>query len=310
MRTKAPVIFDESAKIIQKTRASAHPDAADYDYVRDEFAARLVQRLPDIRRNFTRALDLGCGSGHIARMLAVESIPADILDKGNIEAFDNYSGCAGTTVGDLYTKIPKDDSSVDLVLSSNWLHWINDLGAVLREVNRVLTPDGCFLGCMPCMGTLIELRIALQMAEDEVKGGLSGRISPFVKANEMGSILERCGFKFTTIDTERAVIRYKDIHALMKHLRGMGESNAISRRNIHAGRKLFERAGEIYAEKFTHEMGGVTATFDNVYFIGWKKDQGQTKPLERGTGGVSLADLVKGSGSSDTKSGNGKKKAS
>jgi len=42
----------------------------DFDYLRDEVAARLVDRLNDITREFPVALDLGANTGNIVKQLS------------------------------------------------------------------------------------------------------------------------------------------------------------------------------------------------------------------------------------------------
>lgn len=71
-RPRAPLIFDEAAKAAQKGAAAAAPDAATYDYLRDEVASRVVERLHDMARRFPRVLDYGCGGGHVLRALDQE----------------------------------------------------------------------------------------------------------------------------------------------------------------------------------------------------------------------------------------------
>ena len=60
-------VFDRNAKRMQKNRAAVAPDVATYDYLRDEVAAHIVDRVCDVSRFFSRALDVGCGRGHIAK---------------------------------------------------------------------------------------------------------------------------------------------------------------------------------------------------------------------------------------------------
>ena len=68
-------IFDRNSKRLQKNRAAASPDAATYDYLKDEVAAQMVERVCDVARHFPLALDVGCGRGHIAKVVS-----ADLLD--------------------------------------------------------------------------------------------------------------------------------------------------------------------------------------------------------------------------------------
>lgn len=95
----AYAVFDRAAKTRQRNRAALHPHSRDADYLRDEVADRLVDRLlvrwwfprrglpasiqpkltppspgkkQDIKRRFVNILDLGSGSGHVAKFLDKE----------------------------------------------------------------------------------------------------------------------------------------------------------------------------------------------------------------------------------------------
>ncbi len=63
-------IFDRNAKRLQKNRAALSPDVATYDYLRDEVASHVIDRVCDVSRFFTVCLDVGCGRGHIAKVLS------------------------------------------------------------------------------------------------------------------------------------------------------------------------------------------------------------------------------------------------
>jgi hypothetical protein len=67
----APIVFDTSVKARQKERAAGDKDAREFDYLRDEVAARVVDRVGDMARTFPHALDMYCGSGHILRALQI-----------------------------------------------------------------------------------------------------------------------------------------------------------------------------------------------------------------------------------------------
>lgn len=70
----------------------------------------------------------------------------------------------------------------------------------------------------------------------------------------------------------------------------MGESNAAFNRPLHLSRDTLAAAAAIYNEMYKKEKG-VSATFQIIYFVGWKPAPNQPQPLERGTGQVSLKDL-------------------
>jgi NADH dehydrogenase [ubiquinone] 1 alpha subcomplex assembly factor 5 len=64
---------DRVAKKFHRDIAALRPEESRAtDYLRDEVAERLVDRLLDIKRRFPRILDLGSGSGHIIKYLDSE----------------------------------------------------------------------------------------------------------------------------------------------------------------------------------------------------------------------------------------------
>ena len=71
--------------------------------------------------------------------------------------------------------LPFANNTFDLAVSCLAMHWINDLPQAMREVQRVLKPDGALVAAMLGGETLFELRCALQLAETE-RRGVSGRM--------------------------------------------------------------------------------------------------------------------------------------
>ena len=73
----------------------------------------------------------------------------------------------------------------------------------------------------------------------------------------------------------------------------MGATNALLERTRRpATRRLFARAAEIYAERFSDPDGRIRATFSLVWMSGWAPDASQQKPLKPGSGKVSLAKIL------------------
>lgn len=177
-----------------------------------------------------------------------------------------------------------------MVVSSLSLHWVNDLPNCFKQIFNALKPDGVFMAVIFGGDTLYELRSALQLAELERKGGLSPHISPFVQVQDIGSLLNRAGYKLLTIDTDEMVFRYPSMFELMFDLKGMGESNAAFNRPLHLGRDVMVAAAAIYEELYKAEEG-VNATFQLIHFIGWKPGPNQPKPLERGSANASFKDI-------------------
>lgn len=62
-------VFDRATKLKQRNRAALQSGYDDYEFIRDHFAEQLVDRLLDIKKEFSVAVDVGCGAGHILKHL-------------------------------------------------------------------------------------------------------------------------------------------------------------------------------------------------------------------------------------------------
>ncbi|MBP7777833.1 MAG: class I SAM-dependent methyltransferase [Acidobacteria bacterium] len=93
-----------------------------------------------------RALDVGCGEGRFCRMLRQRGVDAVGLEPtpallATARARDGH----GTYVEGVAEHLPFDDQSFDLVVSYLTLIDIQDIQAAIREMARVLRPDGTLL---------------------------------------------------------------------------------------------------------------------------------------------------------------------
>src|SRR4051794_10568024 len=158
--------------------------------VLEDAAERLLDRLDDTTRRFSRALEIG-GRGVVAPRLRARGIPF-------VVSLDLSAGMAaragGLAVAGDEEWLPFAPESFDLGGASLSLHWVNDLPGALVQLRRVLRPDGLFLAALPGLGTLQPLREALAAAEAELRGGLSPRVSPFPELRDLAGLLQRAGF--------------------------------------------------------------------------------------------------------------------
>lgn len=288
-------IFDRNAKRLQKERAALNPDVELYDYLKEEVGFRLADRIIDIKREFTNAADIGCSRGFLSKHIMAESVQHLTLCDTSPTMLAQAQGTPGLKLTKLEVdeeKLDFPDNSLDLIISSLSLHWVNDLPGCFSKIMRSLKPDGVFIASLFGGDTLYELRSSLQLAEIERKGGLSPHISPFTQIRDVGALLNRAGFTMLTIDTDEIVVGYPSMFELMWDLKGMAENNAAFNRPAHISRETMLAASAIYKELYAKD-DGVTATFQIIYFVGWKPGPNQPKPLERGSGDVSLKDLGK-----------------
>jgi len=287
-----PVLFDRALRRRRLDRAAATFSSA--SYLKARAAEDLVARLAAINRRFERAADLGARDGSFAKALAL----SDAADKiGWLIETDLSRSMLGRDAGARLVvdeeRLPFAPASLDLIVSSLALHWINDLVGALIQIRHALKPDGLFLGAILGGATLTELRQALTVAEVEIVGGAGPRVSPFADAHDAASLLQRAGFALPVVDVDTVTVRYGHSLSLMADLRAMGEANALFERPATPlTRRILARADEIYRERFSQPDGRIVATFEIITLTGWAPHESQQQPLRPGSAKMRLADAL------------------
>ncbi|MBW7835208.1 MAG: methyltransferase domain-containing protein [Sphingomonadales bacterium] len=269
------IVFDRRS--VARHRARAAKGFATHAFLHEEIATRLLERLGDVNRVFPRALALGLDlPARPGAELTISGPPA----RAPQLLFDEEA-------------LPFAPQSLDLIVSNLALHWVNDLPGALLQIRQTLRPDGLFLGALLGGETLKELRQAFLEAEARVEGGASPRVSPFADVRTLGGLMQRAGFALPLVDADTITVTYADAFALMRELRGMGETNAhVGRRKSFTRRQTLIAMAEIYRDRFGGADGRIPATFQVIYLTGWAPHDSQPKPLKPGSAQVSLVEAL------------------
>jgi SAM-dependent methyltransferase len=272
--------FDRGLRRLRRDRAARSGD--DADYLHRLAVDELLDRLEGVKRDFRRALDLGCGGGYAARRLRECGLEVVSCDSGA-----EFARRGGGVQGD-EDRLPLADGSFDLVVSVGALDSVNDLPGALLLIRRALKPDGLFIGAIAGAGSLPRLRQAM-LAADSLEGGASPRIHPQIDLRAAGDLLARAGFALPVADCDRVEVRYPHLMRLVEDLRGMAATNILSDRSRRPlGRAALSAALGEFAS--TADADGKTAeTFEIVYLLGWGPAPDQPKPAPRGSATASLA---------------------
>jgi SAM-dependent methyltransferase len=266
VRSVEPILlFDRRAWRSHRDRAAR---SGCVEFLHAEVADRLVDRLDDIAREFRLVLDLGAHHGALSRALVrrpgVERVVTADPSIGFLTRLDGLRIVADPEL------VPFRDSSFDLAISALALHWVGDLPGALIQLRRVLRTGGLFLAAMLGGSTLVELRTVLLEAELTEEGGASPRVSPTADLADIAALLLRTGFAMPVADAEKITVTYPGALALMRDLRGMGETNALAaRRREPLRRATLVRAAELYAARFGTPDGRIPATFEILLLTGW-----------------------------------------
>lgn len=286
-----PQLFDRT--VLRQRRDRAAPRLQDYSFIAQRAFEDMCDRVESITRDFDRAAILGGGPGRVQQLTqrhAAEKI-GWWMQSDLSEGVARTLGPRACAIDE--EALPFKPQSLDLILAPLSLHWTNDLPGVIKQIQLALKPDGFFAGAVLGGQTLTELRRSIMLAENELTGGVSPRISPFAGTFDMAALMQRAGLTMPVCDIDRVTVRYDHAFALMADLRGMGETSVLSERaRKPASRRLFQRAAELYQLNHADADGRIRATFEIIHFAGWAPHPDQPKPKRPGSATHSLAEAL------------------
>lgn len=275
------VPFDRRLRRVRRDRAAGR--FADADYLHRLASDELIERLDFVKRDFRRALDLGCAGGYLTRRLRERGLDVTPFDPGAA-----FARAGGGVQGD-EDRLPFADGAFDLVVSVGALDAVNDLPGALLLTRRTLRPDGLFLGAFAGAGSLPRLRRAM-LAADSVEGGAAPRVHPQIDVRAAGDLLTRAGFALPVVDVSPVDVRFSSLMDLVRDLRAMGATNILAARS----RRPLGRHGLAAAiADFDSAEDKTTERFEILHLLGWSPSPDQPRPAARGSGKVSLAEALK-----------------
>jgi SAM-dependent methyltransferase len=148
-------------------------------------------------------VDLGCGEGRVARDLAARGHSIVAVDQSATMVAAARAAAPAMDVRHAdATALPLDDSSADLVIAFMSLHDFDDLDAAIREIARVMTPDGRF-----CMALVHPLNSAGRFEERDARARfiITG---DYLRPFRYAEAVERDGLAMTFHSVHRPLAAY------------------------------------------------------------------------------------------------------
>jgi malonyl-CoA O-methyltransferase len=220
-----------------------------------EVGERMLGRLEYLKIAPRRILDAGSGPSREARALVSryggpQFVSLDyslaMLRCGRARFFEKK----GFVCADL-ARLPLAGESIDFAWSNMALHWIEPLAA-LRELQRVLAPEGLLMFSTLGPDSLKELRAAAGAT----------RVHEFLDMHDLGDMLVEAGFSAPVMDMEMLTISYERGDELLADLRSSGQTNRRRDRSRGlASRRWLETARAAL---------GRAASFEVIYGHAWK----------------------------------------
>ena len=269
-----PCRLDKRLVRIAFDRAAPHYEKL--AVLQQEIGERLLGRLELIKARPATVLDIGSGTGQIARAAARRYRSAQVTAVDLSEAMLAMSRRRmgwwrrpALVCGDM-ENLPFGDSSVDMVLSNLTLQWCNDLDRVFIELHRVLKPDGVLFFTTFGPDTLKELRTSWATADR------FNHINAFPDMHDIGDAMLRAGLADPVVDREDLTLVYGDVRHLMNDLKGIGAHNVTAGRprGLTTPRELgrVEHAYEAYRRD-----DGLPATYEVIFGHAWMVRRGSVE---------------------------------
>lgn len=240
--------------------------ANSYDSVANlqrDAAQRLIGMLDSIGAP-QRILDLGCGTGYAAGLLA-KRFPAAQLLLADIAM--SMSCCAQRAHPQAYAlcadaqALPLKSEAIDLLCSNCMLQWCNELALVFAQFHGVLKAGGALVFSSFGPATLQELRHSFDDGYTHV--------SRFVDADTLMRQLRDAGFVDIHLQSECRVIHYEEALTLMRELKALGANNATrGRARGLSGRRAWQAMLARYEKCRT--VQGLPATYELIYVTAFK----------------------------------------
>jgi len=236
---------------------------------------RLFERLDGLRFEPESVLDLGCGPGNGARLLAQRWPGARVLAvdavRPMLDQVPPRLGWFGPKLQRLQAdaaRLPLGESTVDLLFCNLVLHALEDLPGALNGFRRVLRPGGLLLISIYGRDTLRELREAGRRIGDVE------RVGRFADVQRLGDAMMRAGFAEPVLDTDWITVQYRDPGQLFAELKACGLSHAARARSrgLTTPRRL--AALRQSCETFRSADGTLLATWEIVYASAWAPEEG------------------------------------
>lgn len=188
---------------------------------------------------------------------------------------------------------PFQVNSLDIVISSLNMNWVNDFTTALQRMLDSIRPNGMLFGCQFGDETLQELSVAYQLCENERHSGVSPHISPTLSISELGNTLDACQLQMATMYSEKVMLLFDSCVELLEYLQQTGEGNALLDARPGTFKDVLYGMIAIYNSmcKDATEEDKVKATFEILYFSGWKYHESQKRNRRRSR--IEFDELVK-----------------
>ncbi len=231
-----------------------------------EVGNELLDRLQYIRMEPETILDLGAGTGYLTQKLSEKYNDANVISLDFAEQMlkhSRYKESAQKVCADAL-KLPIASQSIDFVFSNLMMQWCQDIQSLLKEIKRVLRPEGLFMFTSFGPDTLRELRASWLAVDEET------HVNHFIDMHDLGDILVVEKFADPVMDQDQYTLTYRDVPSLIRDLKSIGAAQLTDKSRVTlTGKQRFTEMQTAY-EQFRWEDGLLPATYEVIFGHAWR----------------------------------------
>lgn len=233
---------------VRKTFSKAAPFYDEYAHIQLEAASRLIEKIEG--GDFSRILELGCGSGNYTLMLRRVFAEAQILA---IDFAQGMLKVASQKLNDQGIKFLLADGErlsinkerFELITSNCAFQWFRHLEEVIRKYRGLLKDEGVLHFSIFGPQSFRELKEVI----GELFPGIHLPADQFLNADRIKKILREC-FKEVRVEEIILTKRYEDLRNLLKTIRYTGGSGLGEAKGLFFTPSRIRKLEKTYLEKF------------------------------------------------------------
>ncbi len=256
-------------------RMAFDKSAATYDSsatFQREMAKTLFERIVSQKLTGSVAMEIGCGTGELAAMVAQSgmfraTLALDIsqgMTQAAMARRNGYDGSLHVAQADA-EYAPVKNGSVDLCFSNLALQWIEDLPAIFSEAALSLKNGGRLIATVLGESTFHELRESVTYAFEQ--SGKEVDQSMFHKFPDERAIVAAAESAGLTVKIEKEIFirEFKDATTFMRSLKNIGVQSNPGLASLGLGRRaVMDNFVKEYRSRFALN-GGIAVTYEVVY---------------------------------------------
>lgn len=229
--------------------ASRYNDSA---HLQKDIACQLVKLAKPCISADSHLLDLGSGTGFVAKELGRKIMQADIAF-GMCKHATSHSPAICADMESL----PFRSDFFDVILSASSIQWA-DIRLAFSEVSRILKKDGYFIFSTFSEGTLSDIRSSFR------KAGINSVLNEFLSEAAVKQHIAVSSLELVSFSSEERKFEFDSISEFLWSIKDIG-AGAAERNDDTLNRKKLTEVEDIYKNDFNSDR--ITANWFVNYYI-------------------------------------------